>query len=322
MRRRSIAVFVLGSMTALAAPVDDGSRTAAAPVELPTTLAELERQLAEVERSHRETQEALKVASARSELIEQRLIVRGRALTRLTRLGLLPLGDGLAALAAHAARIERLRRGIGRDLAEQRRLTKERQRLSRASEQIQLRRAALQVHQQTLDQAHTALLAAQDRARAFERAFLQGSGSGHTAVYGAGAGPADPADRGSGMAAIKGRLPFPVAGRTEVRSARRPGAGPGIELRAPLGTPVLAVFPGRVAFADRYGDYGLTVLIEHGERHYTVSANLNEVLVEVGDEIGTGARIGTIGDSGDGPHLYFEIRVGSETVDPGEWFGL
>src|SRR5690606_5441004 len=66
MRRRSVAVFVLGSMTALAAPVDDGSRTAAAPVELPTTLAELERQLAEVERSHRETQEALKVASARS----------------------------------------------------------------------------------------------------------------------------------------------------------------------------------------------------------------------------------------------------------------
>ena len=122
---------------------------------------------------------------------------------------------------------------------------------------------------------------------------------------------------------MKGRLPFPITGRSEIHSARRPGAdGPGLEMRAPRGTPVRAVYPGRVAFADSYAAYGKTIIVEHGDRHYTVSANLDEIAVKAGEDVTTGARIGSVGDTGQGSMLYFEIRVGTETVDPAEWFGI
>jgi septal ring factor EnvC (AmiA/AmiB activator) len=91
---------------------------------------------------------------------------------------------------------------------------------------------------------------------------------------------------------------------------------------APAGTAVRAVFAGRVAFADEYADYGKTVIVDHGNRHYTVSANLAEIAVTVGDEVTSGSRVGTVGGSSAGPLLYFEIRVGNETTDPAEWFGL
>src|SRR5262249_14415956 len=144
----------------------------------------------------------------------------------------------------------------------------------------------------------------------------------HTAVYGA-SGPSDPTLTVDGMAALRGRLPFPLAGRSEIQRARRASSdGPGLEMRAPRGTPVRSVFAGRVAFADTYADYGRTVIIDHGRRHYTVSANLDTIDVEVGDEIAAGARLGSVGDSGNGSRLYFEIRVGKDTVNPEEWFGI
>jgi septal ring factor EnvC (AmiA/AmiB activator) len=93
-------------------------------------------------------------------------------------------------------------------------------------------------------------------------------------------------------------------------------------MRATAGAPVRSVAAGRVAFADSYADYGKTIIVEHGRRYYTVCANLGSIDVSVGDEIGAGERLGTVGDSGNGPRLYFEIRVGKDTVDPGPWFGI
>ncbi|MGC4091723.1 MAG: M23 family metallopeptidase [Polyangiaceae bacterium] len=93
-------------------------------------------------------------------------------------------------------------------------------------------------------------------------------------------------------------------------------------MRAPLGTPVRAVYPGRVAFADSYAEYGKTVIVDHGNRHYTVSANLGSIDVAVGDEVRLNTRLGDVGDSGKGSLLFFEIRVGTDSVDPAEWFGI
>jgi septal ring factor EnvC (AmiA/AmiB activator) len=172
-------------------------------------------------------------------------------------------------------------------------------------------------------QARTALLAASDRALAFQRAFESSGPAQHTAVYGAGVGPSDPSELGTGFAAMKGRLPFPLPGRAEIRSARRSGAdGPGLEMRVPRGSPVRAVYAGRVAFADTYAAYGKTVILDHGNSYYTVSANLEDVLVKAGDEVTAGTRIASVGDMGQGAMLYFEIRVGTDTVDPAEWFGI
>jgi septal ring factor EnvC (AmiA/AmiB activator) len=77
-----------------------------------------------------------------------------------------------------------------------------------------------------------------------------------------------------------------------------------------------------VAFADRYGPYGRIVILDHGGHYYTVSGNLDEIDVKTGDEVGAGERIGTVGDMGQGPMLYFEVRQGSRTLTPGPWLGL
>ena len=170
----------------------------------------------------------------------------------------------------------------------------------------------------------SALLSEQDRADAFARAFSSSVGSAHTAVYGAGLGPLDSAAASGGFADLKGRLPFPLTGRSEIRPAQRAGSeGPGLEMFAPAGSVVRAVHAGRVAFADSYAAYGKTVILDHGGGYYTVSASLGSIDVKVGDDLTFGARIGTVGSSDDGPaRLYFEIRVGTGTVPPSDWFGI
>jgi septal ring factor EnvC (AmiA/AmiB activator) len=119
---------------------------------------------------------------------------------------------------------------------------------------------------------------------------------------------------------LKGRLPLPVTGRSEIRRVRRPGgSGPGLELIAPPGTAVRAVFPGRVAFADRYDTFGSVVIVDHGDHFYTLLGDLASMDVRVGDDLSAGARIGTIGPAS---VLYFEIRKGASTLDPAPWLGL
>jgi len=223
----------------------------------------------------------------------------------------------------HATALERLRRAVVRSLAQQRSLEQRRAALGRDLEALRNQRAQLDTQRQALSHASTALAAAQDRALAFERAFSSSGPSSHTAVYGAGVGPTDPSDLAAGFAAMKGRLPFPLPGRTEVIPARRPGSdGPGLEMRAPAGSPVRAVYSGRVAFSDEYAAYGKTVIIDHGDRYYTVTGNLQELGVSAGEDVVAGARIATVGGVGQNAGVYFEIRLGVETIEPGEWFGI
>jgi septal ring factor EnvC (AmiA/AmiB activator) len=193
--------------------------------------------------------------------------------------------------------------------------------LSRILERVARDRVALSGQRSAMDAAREAALDDQRRSAAFDRAFESSIGAGeYVAVYGGnGAGP----ERVGGFASAKGRLLFPLAGRAEVRAARREGTdGPGLEIRASVGTAVRAVFAGRVAFADRYGPYGRLVIVDHGEHYYSVSGNLAGVDVKVGDEVSAGERIGSVGDEGKGSMLYFEIRHGTETLTPGAWLGV
>lgn len=250
---------------------------------------------------------------------DARILVRGRSYVRLERVGLLPVGDGFEALIEHAIRLERLHHALESDVTHAKALAVERVELDKRLEAVHARAQTLDDEERVLARAEDALRAADERDRAFAQAFEQ---NGHTAVYAA-VGPADPAPATGAFGELKGRLPFPLAGRSEIRPARRASSdGPGLEMRAPAGTPVRSVAAGRVAFADTYADYGKTIIIEHGRRYYTVSANLGSIDVAVGDEVGAGERIGSVGDTGNGPRLYFEIRVGKETVDPGPWFGI
>jgi septal ring factor EnvC (AmiA/AmiB activator) len=323
----SLLTALVGTSVGAEGPRDDGlapapgaAPAAAPPHNIASAAADLEKVLADLERRERDAEQRFSALGKQSDSAGSRALVRGRAYARLARVGLLPVGAGFSALVEHATRLERLRRGIEADLAEQKRTTVERAKLARELGELKARIEPLQAEKQALARAETALLSAEDRERAFQRAFEGGSAGDHAAVYGA-PGPADPVELSGGFRGARGRLPFPITGRAEVRSARR-AEGPGLEMRAPLGTQVRAIYPGRVAFADSYAEYGKTVIIDHGGRYYTVSANLGSIDIEVGDLVEVNTRIGTVGDVGRGALVYVEIRSGTDTLDPAEWFGL
>jgi septal ring factor EnvC (AmiA/AmiB activator) len=317
MSRRSVAWLALAAAVSAVSPAlladagPSGPRAASA--------AEVARLRKSADRDEQGLRHRLAQISEDAKATDREILRRGRSYVRLARAGLLPVGDGFEALVEHATRLERMHHALEGDLARAKSLAAERVRLGKELDAVHTRAQTLDDEERVLAQAEDALRAADDRERAFAQAFETG---GHTAVYGA-VGPAVTEPTTSGFAALKGRLPFPIAGRSEIRPARRASSeGPGLEMRATSGAVVRSVAAGRVAFADTYADYGRTVILEHGRRYYTVSANLGSIDVTVGDEIGAGERIGTVGDSGSGPRLYFELRVGKETVEPGAWFGI
>jgi septal ring factor EnvC (AmiA/AmiB activator) len=311
---------LLVAVSASALTLDEPPAAApVAPLSAPAG-GDVERDLARLEREEAGAKQELAELSRQSELLKARTLARGRAYSRLARAGLLPIGGGFQAFVEHAARLERLHRALARDLEQERQVAARRTALAKRLSVIAQQRAPLLAQQHALEQAETALLAARDRDQAFERAFLGSAFDDHTAVYGA--PPVSPAPASSGFATLKGSLPFPISGRSEIRSARKSGGGPGLDMRAPSGTVVRSVFPGRVAFADSYADYGRTVILDHGGGYYTVSANLGQIEVSVGDELKGGARLGTLSGGSAGSTLYFEVRIGQETADPAEWFGI
>lgn len=285
-------------------------------------VSELEKSIGELTREEQALRQRFDDLGRRADTARTRAVLRGRAYMRKARAGLLPIGGGFSALVDHAAKLERFRRFIEKDLAAQRALVLERAEVAERLDLVARRLGPLRVDHEALLRAENALLAVEDRERAFERAFSSSLGADHTAVYGA-SGPADPSAVAAGFSGMRGRLPFPITGRSEVKSARRSSSeGPGLELRAPFGTPVRTIYPGRVAFADEYADYGKTVIVDHGGGYYTVSGNLSSIDVRAGDDLAASARLGSVGDSGRGALVYFEIRKGTSLVDPAEWFGL
>jgi septal ring factor EnvC (AmiA/AmiB activator) len=88
------------------------------------------------------------------------------------------------------------------------------------------------------------------------------------------------------------------------------------------GAPVRAVAAGEVRFAGWFRGYGKIVILDHSEQYFTISGHLESIEVEVGDEVASGEMLGSVGETGSlsGPRLYFEIREGSEALDPVSWF--
>ncbi len=285
------------------------------PEAVDTTVAKLEAEQRAAQREQRALQERERQSVARA-------VVFGRAYVRTRRSGLLPVTGGFSAFVDHASRLERLRRAAERELVEQRGILRDREAVTARLRDLDVRLSVARAQRQTLAQAHSALLAARDRELAFRRAF-EGAGPGGAVIYGPGAGPIDPILGAAGFGATQGRLPFPVAGRTVLQVARRPGIeGPGVDVRAAPGSVVRAVYPGRVAFADEYAAYGRTVIIDHGDRYFSVSAALGAIDVQVGDEVAAGAPLGTVARDLDGGSMYFELRHGADTIDAAEWLGI
>ena len=93
---------------------------------------------------------------------------------------------------------------------------------------------------------------------------------------------------------------------------------PGLDIRATSGTPVTATGGGIVVFAGRMSGYGNMVVVDHGFDLKTVYAHLSAVYTDVGQHVQAGEVVGTVGQTGraTGPHLHYEVRVGTAPVDP------
>jgi murein DD-endopeptidase MepM/ murein hydrolase activator NlpD len=99
---------------------------------------------------------------------------------------------------------------------------------------------------------------------------------------------------------------------------RRSGWHGGIDIKAPLGTPVQAAAAGVVVTAGVEARYGLVVKIEHTQGFVTVYAHNDVNLVEVGDRVDAGDLIALVGMTGRATtyHVHFEVRRDGLAYNP------
>jgi septal ring factor EnvC (AmiA/AmiB activator) len=126
---------------------------------------------------------------------------------------------------------------------------------------------------------------------------------------------------GTPMNRFQGVLDWPVKGKVTT------GFGPrldsryrtqvphnGLEITTRPNSEARVVFPGKVLFAAPFQGYGLTAVVNHPGRFFTLYAGLQRLQVKQGDMVSLGAVVGRTGE-----HLYFELRVENQPVDPREW---
>ncbi len=127
---------------------------------------------------------------------------------------------------------------------------------------------------------------------------------------------------------FKGLLNWPVIGKVirPFGRIRLPQTGTyilsrGISIAVPEGTPVRAVFDGKVRFAGWYTGYGKLVILDHGHEVYTLYAHNREIRVRVGQIVAKGAIIAISGQTASlqGPVVYFEIRRYARAENPLDW---
>jgi murein DD-endopeptidase MepM/ murein hydrolase activator NlpD len=92
----------------------------------------------------------------------------------------------------------------------------------------------------------------------------------------------------------------------------------GIDLAAPLDTPIHAATGGLVTMHRERGGYGLYLVVVRDPQLSTLYAHLDWPLVQPGDMVTAGQAIALMGSTGNstGPHLHFEVRIAGIPVDP------
>lgn len=123
----------------------------------------------------------------------------------------------------------------------------------------------------------------------------------------------------------RGRLPWPVPGRILVHYGAPKDVGgmtwDGVVLAAAEGSPVRAVHPGRVVFADWLRGFGLLLIIDHEDGYLTLYGNNQSLLKDPGEWVMAGETValsGTTGGRG-AAGLYFAMRHNGKPLDPASW---
>jgi murein DD-endopeptidase MepM/ murein hydrolase activator NlpD len=110
----------------------------------------------------------------------------------------------------------------------------------------------------------------------------------------------------------------PTAGRvTSCYGARWGTLHLGVDIAAPIGTPVFTPEPGVVLQAGPASGFGLAVAIQHPDGAITVYGHVNQHFVEAGQVVTGGQQIAEVGNRGQstGPHLHFEVHHGGLYAD-------
>lgn len=132
---------------------------------------------------------------------------------------------------------------------------------------------------------------------------------------------------GKALASLPSR--WPVRGAVNSEFGNRPSPWTrggefhsGIDIGAERGTPIQAPAAGTVAFAGTHSEYGLTVMVDHGQDLRTIYGHLSKITVAPGQTLARGGQIGFTGNTGrsSGPHLHYEILVKGRPVNPRAYF--
>lgn len=128
-----------------------------------------------------------------------------------------------------------------------------------------------------------------------------------------------------GLLPYKGRLTWPVNGklRTGFGKSRHGDLGTlieshGFDIEADVGSPVSAVAGGKIIFAKSLRGYGRLMIVDHGNKYYTLYAHVAKFTRKVGDFISAGDVVAYSGFEGRDA-VYFEVRQGGKPLDPGHW---
>jgi murein DD-endopeptidase MepM/ murein hydrolase activator NlpD len=98
----------------------------------------------------------------------------------------------------------------------------------------------------------------------------------------------------------------------------------GVDLAAPLGTPIYSAIDGVVIRAGRASGYGNAVYIQDADGNVHVYGHMRYYDVEDGDLVHAGDQIAKVGNEGQstGPHLHYQIHRGGMSgrpIDPRKW---
>jgi len=99
----------------------------------------------------------------------------------------------------------------------------------------------------------------------------------------------------------------------------------GLDLGYGMGQPIVATANGKVVIKEyEERGFGNYLVIQHKYGFDTKYAHMQNIYVKEGQEVKQGDVIGTMGNSGlsDGPHLHYEVRIGSQVLDPAKFINM
>ncbi|MDD7126984.1 M23 family metallopeptidase, partial [Treponema porcinum] len=90
------------------------------------------------------------------------------------------------------------------------------------------------------------------------------------------------------------------------------------------GDPIMATANGQVVTCGYDASFGNYIVIRHKHGMYTRYAHMSAFRVKKGEYVNQGQIIGNIGNTGvtTGPHLHYEVHIGSDVVDPSKYINV